>query len=155
MSNLGHLGIQPKEQEENAKKLLIGDRIESTVKNIVSSIPDNKVTRGIGTGLKFVDMAINRNPGIRLYNQAENTLLNVAGQGAKKFGINPFVAQMGLGMMIPGPGEGRVANKLLKSNKGSKLVQELTPNRRMITPDRPLSKGLISELTRVLPKTDV
>jgi len=117
MSNLGHLGIKPKEQEENAKKLLIGDRIESTVKNIVSSIPDNKVTRGIGTGLKFADMAINRNPGTRLYNQAENTLLNLAGQGAEKLGVNPFVAQMGLGMMIPGPGEGRVASKLLKSKK--------------------------------------
>jgi 2-isopropylmalate synthase len=30
MSNLGHLGIQPKEQEDNAKKLLIGERAGNT-----------------------------------------------------------------------------------------------------------------------------
>lgn len=149
MSNLGYLGIKTSKKKKDSKnqKKLLGDRFEQLVQKGLSSIPDNKVTRGIGTGLKFVDMAINRNPGTRLYNQAENTLLNVVGQGAKKIGINPFLAQMGLGIMIPGPGEGRVANKLLKSNKGSKLVQELTPNRQMINPNRPLSKGLMSELT--------
>jgi len=127
MSNLGHLGLewerdreerrQAREQAVNNKEMLVGDRIEEAVQGVVSKIPDNKITRGIGTGLKFADMAINRNPGTRLYNQAENTLLNLAGQGAEKLGFNPFVAQMGIGMMIPGPGEGRVAGKLLKSKK--------------------------------------
>ena len=38
MSNLGHLGIQPKEQEENAKKLLIGERAGNWLTKAVESL---------------------------------------------------------------------------------------------------------------------
>jgi hypothetical protein len=125
MSNLGHLGIQPKEQEENAKKLLIGERAGNWLTKAVSSIPDNKVTRGIGTGLKFVDMAINRNPGTRLYNQAENLLINKGAQFAEdKLNIDKRIAGLGIGMMIPGQaGEVKAGKNLLKLGKGSKLLK--------------------------------
>jgi len=125
MSNLGHLGIQPKEQEDNAKKLLIGERAGNLLTKAVSSIPDNKLTRGIGTGLKFADMAINRNPGTRLYNQAENLLINKGSQFAQdKLKIDKRIAGMGLGLMIPGPsGEVKTAKNLSKLRTGSKLLK--------------------------------
>ena len=125
MSNLGHLGIKPKKEQSNNKKKLLGERAGNLLTKAVSSIPDNKLTRGIGTGLKFADMAINRNPGTRLYNQAENLLINKGSQFAKdKLKIDPRIASMGIGMMIPGPaGEVKTAKNLAKIRKGSKLLK--------------------------------
>ena len=125
MSNLGHLGIKPKKEHSNNKKKLLGERAGNLLSKVVSSIPDNKLTRGIGTGLKFADMAINRNPGTRLYNQAENLLINKGSQFAKdKLKIDPRIASMGIGMMIPGPaGEVKTGKNLLKLGKGSKLLK--------------------------------
>ena len=152
MSNLGTLGIKPKEKEGNGKKLLIGERPGDLLTKAVSSIPDNRVTRGIGKGFNLVDMAINRNPLTRLYTKAEDFLIDKGAKFAKdKFKIDPRIARLGIGFAIPGPaGEVNTAKNLSKLKKiksgGSELIQELTPNRRMITPDRPLSKGLLSEL---------
>ena len=125
MSNLGHLGIKPKKEHSNNKKKLLGERAGNLLSKVVSSIPDNKLTRGIGTGLKFADMAINRNPGTRLYNQAENLLINKGSQFAKdKLKIDPRIASMGLGMMIPGPaGEVKTVKNLAKIRKGSKILK--------------------------------
>ena len=83
MSNLGTLGIKPKEKEGNGKKLLIGERAGDLLTKAVSSIPDNRVTRAIGTGFKLTDMAINRNPLTRLYTKAEDLLINKGAQVAK------------------------------------------------------------------------
>ena len=103
MSNLGTLGIKPKEKKGNGKKLLIGERAGDLLTKAVSSIPDNRVTRGIGTGFKLADMAINRNPATRLYTKAEDFLINKGAQVAKdKLKIDPRIATLGLGMMIPG-----------------------------------------------------
>ena len=146
MSNLGHLGIQPKEQEENAKKLLIGERAGNWLTKAVESIPDNKVTRSVGSTLDFSQM----NPLTKNLAKLEEGIVNRGAQFAKnRLKIDPRIAALGLSVMIPGvvPNEVKAVKNAAKLGKGSKLVQELTPNRQMINPNRPLSKGLMSELT--------
>ena len=125
MSNLGTLGIKPKEKEGNGKKLLIGERPGDLLTKAVSSIPDNRVTRGIGTGFKLADMAINRNPLTRLYTKAEDLLINKGAQFAKdKLKIDPRIARLGIGFAIPGPsGEVKTAKNLSNLRKGSKILQ--------------------------------
>ena len=125
MSNLGTLGIKPKEKEGNGKKLLIGERAGDLLTKAVSSIPDNRVTRAIGTGFKLTDMAINRNPLTRLYTKAEDLLINKGAQVAKdKLKIDPRIARLGIGFAIPGPsGEVKTAKNLSNLRKGSKILQ--------------------------------
>ena len=145
MSNLGTLGIKPKEKESNGKKLLIGERAGDLLTKAVSSIPDNRVTRGIGSALDFSELNALTRQGAK----AENWLVNKGAQFAKnRLKIDPRIASLAIGMLIPGAptNDLKAVKRAANIGKGSKLVQELTPNRRMITPDRPLSKGLMSEL---------
>ena len=55
--------------------------------------------------------------------------------------VNTAMSPRQLATVTPG------ANPLKISNEGSELVGALNPNRRIINPNRPLSKGLMSELT--------
>ena len=152
MSNLGHLGIKPKKEHSNNKKKLLGERAGNLLSKVVSSIPDNKLTRGIGTGLKFADMAINRNPGTRLYNQAENLLINKGSQFAKdKLKIDPRIASMGIGMMIPGPaGEVKTGKKLLNLRKGSKILKPVKNTKGFIGDVYEVSKKDIPQIKEQL-----
>ena len=122
-----HIGtlLKTDEKEADRKKLLIGERAGDLLTKVVSSIPDNKVTRGIGTGFKFAEMSVNRNPATRLYTKAEDFLINKGAQFAQDtLKIDKRIATMSIGMLIPGPsGEVKTAKNLANLRKGSKILQ--------------------------------
>ena len=89
--------------ENNKKKL--GDRAWGLVEKGVNSIPNNAVTRGIGTGFNFINANVNRNPLSRFYTKAEDFVVDKGGDLAEKhLGVNENLARLGLGFMLPGPG---------------------------------------------------
>ena len=101
--------------ENNKKKL--GDRAWGLVEKGVNSIPNNAVTRGIGTGFNFINANVNRNPLSRFYTKAEDFVVDKGGDLAEKhLGVNGNLARLGLGLMIPGPaGEVNTGKRLLKT----------------------------------------
>ena len=114
MSNLGTLGIKPKEKEGNGKKLLIGERAGDLLTKAVSSIPDNRVTRGIGSALDFSELNALTRQGAK----AEDWLVNKGAQFAKnRLKIDPRIAALGIGMLIPGA----PTNDLKAVKRASKL----------------------------------
>ena len=114
MSNLGTLGIKPKEKEGNGKKLLIGERAGDFLTKAVSSIPDNRVTRGIGSALDFSELNALTRQGAK----AEDWLVNKGAQFAKnRLKIDPRIAALGIGMLIPGA----PTNDLKAVKRASKL----------------------------------
>ena len=120
MSNLGHLGIKPKEQEENAKKLLFGERAGNWLTKAVSSIPDNKVTRSVGSTLDFSQM----NPLTKNLAKLEEGIVNRGAQFAQnKLNIDPRVAALGLSAIIPG-----VVPNEAKAVKNASKLKKLTSN---------------------------
>ena len=85
------------------KERLIGSRLGDLIRTGVSKIPDNKLTRGIGTVAKHIDLNINRNPLTRLYQKGEEALINGGANLAQKhLKIDPTIAAMGIGFAIPG-----------------------------------------------------
>jgi len=108
--------------EKNKQKL--GDRAWGLVEKGINSIPNNGVTRGIGTGFNFINANVNRNPLSRLYTKAEDFAVNKGGDLAEKhLGVNGNLARLGIGLMIPGPaGEVSTAKRLGKASKLSKVA---------------------------------
>tara|TARA_X000001382_G_C3150421_1_gene172808 strand:+ start:47 stop:1225 length:1179 start_codon:yes stop_codon:yes gene_type:complete len=123
---------------QKSNKELLGSRLGNGIKNAVNAIPNNGVTRAIGTGLKFAEANINRNPLTRLYSKTEDYLINKGGDLAEKVGIDPTVAKLGIGLAIPGPaGEANTAKRLLKSKSvvntaKSPLWKRMSLNRKFI-----------------------
>ena len=122
MSNLGTLGIKPKEKEGNEKKRLIGERAGNLLTKAVSSIPDNKVTRGIGSTLDFSQMnALTKNLA-----KLEEGIVNRGAQFAKnRLKIDPRIAALGLSALIPGvtPNEVKAIKNASKLGKVNKLLK--------------------------------
>ena len=106
----------------NKEKL--GDRAWGVVEKGINSIPNNAVTRGIGTGFNLINANVNRNPLSRLYTKAEDFVVNKGGDLAEKhLGVNGNLARLGIGLMIPGPaGEVSTAKRLGKASKLSKVA---------------------------------
>tara|TARA_R100001510_G_C7630312_1_gene189278 strand:+ start:205 stop:1353 length:1149 start_codon:yes stop_codon:yes gene_type:complete len=100
------------------KERLLGSRVKELIAKGVSHIPNNKLTRGLGTVAKHAELNLNRNPLTRLISQGEGFLANKGGQLTKHFGVEPFIGEMGVGFMIPGPGgEVKAGKQLLNTNK--------------------------------------
>jgi len=99
------------------KERLIGSRLGDLIRDGVKRIPNNGVTRGIGTALKIVDANVNRNPLTRLYSKTEDLLIKKGSELAEKhLKIDPTIAGMGIGLAIPGPaGEVNTGKRLLKT----------------------------------------
>lgn len=145
MSNLGTLGIKPKEKEGNGKKLLIGERAGDFLTKAVSSIPDNRVTRGIGSALDFSELNALTRQGAK----AEDWLVNKGAQFAKnRLKIDPRIAALGIGMLIPGA----PTNDLKAVKRASKLTKFSDVNKLMDV--GAYDKGMRRQLAKIKPDTE-
>ena len=103
-------GQEDKEKVDLNEKRLLGSRLSEQIYKGVAAIPDDQPwLNTIGKGLNwFADHSWDEN-----WIKAEEALLEQIGEHAPKLGIDPLIAQLAAGFMIPGPGEARTAKRVV------------------------------------------
>ena len=100
------------------KERLKGSRLGDFIRNGASKIPNNGVTRALGTGFNYLATNGN-NPLTKLYNKAEDYVVNNGSSlAAKHLKIDPLLASLAIGSLIPGQnGEVRALTNGVKSKR--------------------------------------
>jgi len=104
-------GQEDKEIDWNEERLL-GSRVSEQVYKAMAALPKDKPwLNKVGKGLEwFADNSWHEG-----WIKAEEALIEKVGEYAPKIGIDSLVAQMGVGILIPGPGEARTAKRVVKT----------------------------------------
>ena len=104
----GPLPGQEKEEVDLNEKRLLGSRLSEQIYKGVDAIPkDQPWLNAIGKGLSwFADNSWDEN-----WIKGEEALLEKVGEYAPKLGVDPLIARLAAGVMIPGPGEGRTVKR--------------------------------------------
>ena len=104
-------GQEGKEIDWNEERLL-GSRVSEQVYKAMAALPKDKPwLNKVGKGLEWVA----DNSWHEGWIKAEEALIEKVGEYAPKIGIDSLVAQMGVGILIPGPGEARTAKRVVKT----------------------------------------
>lgn len=111
------------------KEKLIGSRLGDLIRNGASKIPSNGVTKTLGNGFNYLASNGN-NPLSKLYNRAEESLVNNGASLAEKYlKIDPLLASVAIGSLIPGPGgEVKTAKKVLNGSKKLDAIKIASTN---------------------------
>ena len=106
----GPLPGQEKEEVDLNEKRLLGSRLSEQIQKGVAAIPRDKPwLNKVGKGLEwFADHSWDEN-----WIKAEEALLEQIGKHSPKIGIDPLIAQLAAGFLIPGPGEARTAKRVV------------------------------------------
>ena len=132
----GPLPGQEREEVDLNDKRLLGSRLSEQIYKGVDAIPkDQPWLNAIGKGLSwFADNSWDEN-----WIKGEEALLEKVGEYAPKVGIDPLIAQLAAGVMIPGPGEGRTVKRTFKQAHLLKnTAQEIAENAKYIPGTGPL-----------------
>ena len=140
-------GQEDKEIDWNEERLL-GSRVSEQVYKVMAALPKDKPwLNKVGKGLEwFADNSWHEG-----WIKAEEALIEKVGEYAPKIGIDSLVAQMGVGILIPGPGEARTAKRVVKTNHLMlNVTEDMTqalrnPNYKNLTREEML-KGLTGDM---------
>jgi hypothetical protein len=108
----GPLPGQEKEEVDLNEKRLLGSRLSEQIQRGVAAIPRDKPwLNKVGKGLEwFADNSWHEG-----WIEAEEALIEQVGKHSSKIGVDPLIAQLAVGFMIPGPGEARTAKRVVST----------------------------------------
>ena len=127
----GPLPGQEKEEVDLNEERLLGSRLSEQIQRGVAAIPRDKPwLNKVGKGLEwFADNSWHEG-----WIEAEEALIEQVGKHSPKIGVDPLIAQLAVGFMIPGPGEARTAKRVVSTGhlmkdalKAKGVVPRLTP----------------------------
>jgi hypothetical protein len=151
----GPLPGQEKEEVDLNEERLLGSRLSEQIQRGVAAIPRDKPwLNKVGKGLEwFADNSWHEG-----WIEAEEALIEQVGKHSPKIGVDPLIAQLAVGFMIPGPGgEAKAIKRTLKTPHLMKNVTEemtqavFNPNYKKLTKAEAL-KGLTGDLRKAAEK---